>query len=304
VSVENNIYKIYNNGVRGYLNARYKLRDNQRRDVFVETVGDQDNWRFLEHSKNEYSLQNVKTGEYLYAILERNDRNLKYSDDPGRTTFTWDYSKEAIDDSAIWIIRKDCGLALSDMINKENLCFENKKSVGEFLYPSPNYHQKYVDLQESKFSGRVLTDFTSKNPPNWNKWLIIPVSKEDGIYRIYNGGTQGYLNVRSRLIDSDRRDVFVEKESDGDKWKLHSIKDNEFSLQNVRTGEYLYSILERNHPKFTYEGESGRTTYTWNYGREAVDRSAVWIIRANCDSGRIEGAFESPIPIEYFRTKS
>jgi hypothetical protein len=268
------IFKIFNAGLKGYLNARFRLEDSPYREVFVESVGDQDNWRIKEYDTLEFSFQNVKTGEYLYAMLDRNQET------PGRTTFTWDYSKEKIDDAAIWIIRKDCNTdnPLSKYFNKR-VCFEI--FAGGFLYPSPNYHQKYADLQESRFTGRAFIAELSNSPPHWGNWSIIPISVQNSTCKIFNHGTGGYLNARSILIDSDRRDVFVERDSDGDQWKFYWQFENTYALQHVRTGEYLHASFEDNQ-KFKYEGESGRIIYTWNH--EVVTRAAHWYIKTNCTS--------------------
>lgn len=102
-------YLIYNNGTKGYLNVYNRLRDNQRRDVFVG-IDRIDQWKFHVNDKYEVALQNIPTGEFLYAIIGKRGENphLDYPRQSARSIYTWDYGDSEIDSSARWIVKENC----------------------------------------------------------------------------------------------------------------------------------------------------------------------------------------------------
>lgn len=281
-----NIYKIYNNGYGGFLNALDNFKSSQHRDVFVEKEGEGDNWKIEKISSKEFTIRNYRTNEYLYGLPNRKYRKLLYPGESGKPIYTFDYGYKNLNDSAIWIIKKNCDSEesknqLGIFANRKDLCFENKYEENKYIYPSLNYHQKYSNIGKPKYLGRAFAGEPNQKSEHYNKWSLILVSEEDDTYKIYNHGFNGYLNSIIK-VRSDNRDVFLEKDSEGDNWIFRKLSKDEFSIQNEGTSEYLHTISDRPFRNLFFPDELGMPIYTYNYAHGKVDSLGTWILRTDC----------------------
>lgn len=88
-------YKIYNRGIKGYLNVDSVVKDKYSRQVFVSNNTAQ-LWKLQSLSENFVKILNVEHSEFLYGSLNNNTLI-----DNGRPVFTWSSNAE-LGPNAVW----------------------------------------------------------------------------------------------------------------------------------------------------------------------------------------------------------
>lgn len=166
----------------------------------------------------------------------------------------------------------------------EHVCIENVLHTGELLFPS---HKELVKRQGNptlKSPGKAMTEFKSSIRPYFRQYIVDRKNTDKNVAQIYNEGMGGYLNAYDNIIDSERRDVFIGDDRQ-DFWRIHRHPtiDGAVALENLPTGEFLYSVTgEKGKHLLYYPEQTSRSVFLWRFGsvQEALkDNSSLWFLK-------------------------